>query len=663
MKTIQSVLIANRGEIAVRIIRSAKALGLRTIAVYSEADAAAPHVKLADDAVCIGPPPVAESYLCVDAILQAAARTDAQAIHPGYGFLSENAAFAEACAKAGLVFVGPGVEAIRLMGDKAAAKTRMIEAGVPCVPGYQGSDQSDAALMAAADRIGFPVMVKATMGGGGRGIRLVNAASEISDALAAARSEAKNAFGDDALIIEKAVIAPRHVEIQIFADAHGHVIHLGERDCSVQRRHQKVVEEAPGPAMTPMLRADMGAAAVEAARAIGYRGAGTVEFLLDAQSNFYFLEMNTRLQVEHPVTEMITGLDLVAMQFRVADGQPLGIAQDDVRLSGHAIEVRLYAEDPANGFLPATGRVEDWAVPQIDGVRVDSGVEAGQSITPFYDPMIAKIIAHAPNRDEACAKLIVALKQTRFFGLPSNLGFLIDILQRPAFLDGAATTAFIADEYGVGYTPPTAAADIYVMAAVLEFLDGRDRALAKVIEPMDELLGWSSGAPITSYIAFGDGKAMRKFAVRSLDLNQFEVTEGAVRHLCSVIRRTAGEATLRLDGVKRVLLFRRIGERDLHLSEMGQTYRLQRHRAGGPVESQGGDGRILAPMHGVLIEMRVAQGDRVAMNDKLAVIEAMKMQHEIRAPLSGVVSAVLKTVGHQVADKAVLIEITPDQAA
>ena len=663
MKNIQSVLIANRGEIAVRIIRSAKVLGLRTIAVYSEADAAAPHVKLAEDSVCIGPPPVSESYLCVASILEAAARTGAQAIHPGYGFLSENAAFAEACAKAGLVFVGPGVEAIRLMGDKAAAKTKMIEAGVPCVPGYQGDDQSDAALMAAADQIGFPVMVKATMGGGGRGIRLVNSASELSDALATARSEARNSFGDDALIVEKAVIAPRHVEIQVFADAHGNVIHLGERDCSVQRRHQKVVEEAPGPAVSPALRSAMGAAAVEAARSIAYRGAGTVEFLLDAQSNFYFLEMNTRLQVEHPITEMVTGLDLVAMQFRVADGQPLGITQDDVRFNGHAIEVRLYAEDPAHGFLPATGRVEDWAVPPIEGVRVDSGIEAGQSITPFYDPMIAKIIAHAPNRDEACVKLVSALKQTRFFGLPSNLGFLIDILQRPAFLDGAATTAFIGDEYRAGYTPPPVTADIYVMGAVLEFLDGRDHALARTIEPMNELLGWSSGSPITSYIAFGNSKAVHKFAVRSVDMDQLEVTEGAQRYVCSVIRRTAGEMTLRLDGVKRVLLVRRIGEWDLHISEMGQIYRLQRHRAGGQAESLGGDGRILAPMHGVLIEMRVAKGDRVEVDDKLAVIEAMKMQHEIRAPLSGVVSAVLKTAGHQVVDKALLIEITPDQAA
>ncbi len=663
MRNIQSVLIANRGEIAVRIIRSAKALGLRTIAVYSEADAGAPHVKLADDSVCIGPPPVSESYLCAANILKAVARTGAQAVHPGYGFLSENAAFAAACTNAGLIFVGPSVEAIRLMGDKAAAKKKMIGAGVPCVPGYQGDDQSDAALIAAADRIGFPVMVKATMGGGGRGIRLVHSASELPNALGAARSEAKNAFGDDALIIEKAVIAPRHVEIQIFADAHGNVIHLGERDCSVQRRHQKVVEEAPSPAMNPVLRAAMGAAAVEAARSIAYRGAGTVEFLLDAQSNFYFLEMNTRLQVEHPVTEMITGLDLVAMQFRVADGQPLGIAQDDVRLNGHAIEVRLYAEDPANGFLPATGRIDDWVVPPIEGVRVDSGIVAGQSISPFYDPMIAKVIAHAPNRDEACAKLASALKQVRFFGLPSNLGFLIDILERPAFLAGAATTAFIGEHYSVGYMPPPATADIYVMAAALEFFEERDRALARTIEPMNELLGWSSGSPITSYIEFLDGKTVRKFEVLSAGTDRLEVSGAGSRHICSILHRITGEVTLRLDGSKRKLLVHRIGEPELHISESGQTYRLHRRVTGEQAESHGGDGRVLAPMHGVLIEMRVAKGDQVQTGDKLAMIEAMKMQHEIKAPVSGVVTAVLKTTGNQVADKALLIEISPNEAA
>lgn len=663
MRNIQSVLIANRGEIAVRIIRSARALGLRTIAVYSDADADAPHVNLADDSVCIGAPPVSESYLNVANILQAAAKTGAQAVHPGYGFLSENAAFAEACVQAGLVFVGPGVEAIRLMGDKAAAKNKMIGAGVPCVPGYQGDDQSDAALISAADRISFPVMVKATMGGGGRGIRLVRSANELPNALGAARSEARSAFGDEALIIEKAVIAPRHVEIQIFADVHGNFIHLGERDCSVQRRHQKVVEEAPGPAMNPGLRAAMGAAAVEAARSIGYRGAGTVEFLVDAESNFYFLEMNTRLQVEHPVTEMITGLDLVAMQFRVADGQPLGITQDDVRFSGHAIEVRLYAEDPANGFLPATGRVEDWAVPAIEGVRVDSGIVAGQFISPFYDPMIAKVIAHAPNRDETRAKLVSALKQTRFFGLPSNLGFLIDILERPAFVDGAATTAFIGEQYGSGYTPPPPATDIYVMGAALEFLEERDRALARTLEPMNELLGWSSGSPITSFIEFLDGKAVRKFEVLSAGTDQLEVSEGGSRYVCAILCHTGGEVALRLDGSKRTLLVHRGGERELHISEAGQTYRLQRRGTGEKADSQGGDGRVLAPMHGVLIEMRVAKGDEVKIGDKLAMIEAMKMQHEIKASVSGVVTAVLKTAGNQVADKTLLIEISPSQTA
>ncbi len=355
-----SILIANRGEIACRVIRSARTLGLRTIAVYSEADRGAPHVALADEAVLIGAGPVGESYLRPEKIIEAARLSGAEAIHPGYGFLSENAGFAQAVAAAGLVFIGPPVEAIRVMGDKAGAKRAMIAAGVPCVPGYEGLDQSDATFIAEADRIGFPVMVKASAGGGGRGMRLVEEPAELADALTRARAEALSAFGSGDLILEKAVRRPRHVEIQVFADAHGHVIHLGERDCSVQRRHQKVVEEAPSPVVSPELRARMGKAAVEAARAVDYRGAGTVEFLLDECGEFYFLEMNTRLQVEHPVTEMVTGLDLVAMQIAVAQGEPLPLTQDDLRLDGHAIEVRLYAEDPAAGFLPVTGDIALW---------------------------------------------------------------------------------------------------------------------------------------------------------------------------------------------------------------------------------------------------------------------------------------------------------------
>jgi geranyl-CoA carboxylase alpha subunit len=392
------ILIANRGEIACRVARTAHALGYRTVAVFSDADAGAPHVLACDEAVALGGSLVGESYLAVEKLLSAARASGADAVHPGYGFLSENAGFAQACADAGLVFIGPPPSAIDAMGNKAAAKRRMIEAGVPCVPGYQGADQSDATLIAEATKIGLPVMVKAAAGGGGRGMRLVHDSGELAEAIVGARNEAQNAFGSGELILEKAVIDARHVEIQVFADAYGNVIHLGERDCSVQRRHQKVIEEAPSPAVYGALRQRMGAAAVAAARAIGYRGAGTVEFLLGADGAFYFLEMNTRLQVEHPVTEMITGQDLVAWQLRVAAGEKLPLSQDDVQLDGHAIEVRLYAEDPYAGFLPQTGTVAAWRPAEGPGLRTDHGMRDGQAISAFYDPMIAKVIAHGATR-------------------------------------------------------------------------------------------------------------------------------------------------------------------------------------------------------------------------------------------------------------------------
>ena len=404
------ILIANRGEIACRVMRTARDLGYRTVAVYSDADADALHVREADEAVRIGPPPVSESYLDARAIIEAAKRVGADAVHPGYGFLSENDGFASACQDAGLVFIGPTPDAIRAMGNKAAAKRLMIEAGVPCVPGYQGADQSDATLAAEAQRIGCPIMVKAAAGGGGRGMRLVTRLEDFADAVSTARSEAQNAFGSGELILEKAVVDARHVEVQVFGDAHGHVIHLGERDCSAQRRHQKVIEEAPSPAVSPALREKMGAAAVAAAKAISYRGAGTVEFLLGADGEFYFLEMNTRLQVEHPVTEEITGLDLVEWQLRVAAGEPLPLKQEDVRLDGHAIEVRLYAESPEKNFLPQSGTVFEWRPAEGKGVRVDHGIRSGQEISPFYDPMIAKVIAHGRTREEARRRLVRALR-------------------------------------------------------------------------------------------------------------------------------------------------------------------------------------------------------------------------------------------------------------
>ena len=437
------ILVANRGEIAWRIMRTARAMGYRTVAVYSDADKEAPHVAFADEAVRIGPSPVGESYLSIDRLLEAAHRSGADAIHPGYGFLSENEAFAAACEKAGLVFIGPPPAAIAAMGNKAAAKRRMIDAGVPCVPGYQGADQSDATLETEARKIGLPVMVKAAAGGGGRGMRLVERDADLPEAIRTARAEAQSAFGSGELILEKAVVDARHVEIQVFADAHGNVIHLGERDCSMQRRHQKVIEEAPSPAVDADLRGRMGAAAVAAARAIGYRGAGTVEFLLAADGAFYFLEMNTRLQVEHPVTEAITGQDLVAWQLKVAAGEKLPLAQAQVKFSGHAIEARLYAEDAYAGFLPQTGRVDVWRPATGAGIRVDHGMKDGLAISPFYDPMIAKLIAHGATREEARTRLVRALRETVVLGPTTNRHFLIRLLEHPEFAAGKATTAFI----------------------------------------------------------------------------------------------------------------------------------------------------------------------------------------------------------------------------
>ncbi|MCB1453187.1 MAG: acetyl-CoA carboxylase biotin carboxylase subunit, partial [Rhizobiaceae bacterium] len=443
MTIITKLLIANRGEIAVRVMRTARQMGIATVAVYSEADKGAVHMASADEAVCIGGAAPAESYLRVDAIIEAARATGADAIHPGYGFLAENPALPAACADAGIIFVGPSADAIADMGDKAAAKRLMEEAGVPCVPGYDGADQTPATLLAKAKEIGFPIMIKATAGGGGRGMRLVNAEADFEASLVSAVSEAKSAFGDGTVLLERAIVNPRHVEIQIMADSHGNAIHLGERDCSVQRRHQKLIEEAPSPAVDASLRARMGEASVKAALAIGYEGAGTFEYLLDSDGQFYFMEMNTRLQVEHPVTEAVTGLDLVELQLRIAAGEALPLGQVDVTISGHAVEVRLCAEDPDEGFMPQSGRLARWK--PADTIRADHALRDGADIPPFYDSMIAKLIAYGPDRDAALRKLIAGLGETQALGVRTNQGFLGDCLRHPVFAAGKATTAFIAD--------------------------------------------------------------------------------------------------------------------------------------------------------------------------------------------------------------------------
>ena len=660
MNALRSILVANRGEIAVRVMRTTKSLGYRSIAVYSEADANAPHVRMADDAALIGPAPVGESYLDMARILRACQETRADAVHPGYGFLSENAAFARACEEAGLVFIGPSPESIALMGNKAVAKRHMIEAGVPCVPGYESQDQSDNALLGAAATIGYPLMVKAAAGGGGRGMRLVSSVEDLPNAIRSARSEAANAFGSDELILEKAILRPRHVEVQVFADTHGNAIHLGERDCSVQRRHQKVVEEAPCPVMTEVLRAQMGAAAIDAVKSINYRGAGTVEFLLDDSGKFYFLEMNTRLQVEHPVTEMITGLDLVALQIRVAEGKTLGLTQQDVQLNGHAIEARLYAEDPAQDFLPVTGHVKFWQPATGDGIRIDSGIASDQDVTPFYDPMLAKLIAWGESRETANNRLIDALCETRLFGLTTNKGFLVDVLDKDTFRRGQTTTAFIAEEFA-GTASTYGALDMIdaAIAATLEFIAERDRAVARSLGINAELLNWGSGGKLHTHYRYSAGEASFDLTVLALGPTKYLITHNAVQAHIDIIDRDDKQATLSIDGRRHTAAFlaSELGQIDLALGSRTLSLHNELASAGDRVEVASG-GRVTAPMHGLLLEVFVEIGERVEAGTPLAVLEAMKMQHELRAMVDGQVSAVHRAAGTQVAADDLLIEIS-----
>ncbi|PHP65941.1 3-methylcrotonyl-CoA carboxylase [Zhengella mangrovi] len=661
LKPFTSLLIANRGEIACRIIRTARDLGLRTIAVHSDADDRAPHVRLADDAVRIGPGPAGESYLDAAAILEAARLSGAGAIHPGYGFLSENADFARAVEAAGLVFVGPPAEAIAVMGDKAGAKRAMIAAGVPCVPGYQDADQSEATLAREAERIGYPVMAKAAAGGGGRGMRLVETPDALPDALALARNEAVSAFGSGQLILEKAILRPRHVEIQVFADARGNCIHLGERDCSVQRRHQKVVEEAPCPVMTEGLRERMGAAAVAAASAVGYCGAGTVEFLLDDEGRFHFLEMNTRLQVEHPVTEMVTGHDLVAWQIRVAMGEPLPVTQDEVRLSGHAIEVRLYAEDPACDFLPVTGQVALWSPAEGPGIRIDAGIAGGQEITPFYDPMLAKLIAWGETREAARTRLLAALERTAILGLTTNAGFLAGILDAPAFVAGEATTAFIAETWpdGMAETPPgsrllAAGAALVLQGAMHEALDA---------SPMtdDSLCGFASDGGLPVPVDLIESGRVHALQAEAVGPRGWMVTGPDWCHEIRLEEPGPGWRGLTIDGRGAAVAEAPDGNGGMHVQIGTQSVALARHRPWEPSAGEAGSGRVAAPMPGLVVSLAVGPGDRVVSGQVLAVMEAMKMQHQLRADIDGIVADVAVSVGQQVAAGSPVVTITEEE--
>lgn len=641
----KKILVANRGEIACRIIQSAKDRGFDTVAVVSEADAQARHARMADQVVLIGPAPVGQSYLDANRIIDAARRSGADAVHPGYGFLSERAEFAEACIDAGLVFIGPRPDAIRAMGDKSESKRRMIAAGVPCITGYEGEDETDARLIEAAIAIGYPMMVKASAGGGGRGIRLVAKAEDLASAIISCRSEAKNAFGDDRLLLERAVIEPRHVEIQVFGDTHGQIIHLGERDCSVQRRHQKVVEEAPSPAVDAALRARMGAAAVKAAQAIDYVGAGTVEFLLDSNGEFYFLEMNTRLQVEHPVTEMITGLDLVGLQLDVAAGKPLPIAQEDVRLKGHSIEVRLYAEDPDQNFMPQTGTLAAWK--PADDIRTDHGLMPGATISPFYDSMIAKVIAWGNDREEARRRLVRGLKDTRALGVVTNRAFLLRILEDEEFVNGEATTGFIQRRFGETEDGARASDDLLALAAIL----------AAQLNDQD----WQPSVWMNYPVKLEcKGTQHELHVAREGSAWRIKSENGSVSLILD--QSEPGVARWSSDGVMRRTPY--LVDSDAVWLDVGDTIWLLKDITYAPPASNsdalGGD--LRAPMVGTVSAIRVQEGDRVTRGDVIMVIEAMKMEHNILATIDGVVSSIACVVGTQVANKAHLALIEADAA-
>jgi geranyl-CoA carboxylase alpha subunit len=641
------LLIANRGEIALRVMRSARKLGLGVVAVYSDADRDALHVQHADQAVRIGEPLPAKSYLNSPAIVAAAKASGADAIHPGYGFLAENEEFAQACKDAGLVFIGPSPQAIESMGNKAGAKEIMKKAGVPVVPGYQGADQGDEVMLAEAREIGFPVMIKAVAGGGGRGMRLVTDASSFPDALRSARSEAKAAFGDPTVILERAIQNPRHIEIQVFGDSHGNAIHLGERDCSVQRRHQKLIEEAPSTAVTPDLRAKMGEVAVAAVKALRYEGAGTLEFLLDASGGFYFMEMNTRLQVEHPVTEAITGLDLVELQLRVARGESLPLKQQDIRFTGHAIEVRLCSEDAAQDFMPQSGRMARWQVP--DGIRVEHALQSGSEIPPFYDSMIAKVIGHGATREEARGRLIVGLEQLTGFGVTTNQTFLMSCLRHPGFAKGEATTAFIGAHRDELLAPRADAAFDMALAGLLLYVTnpqapswrrGRSLAATFPLPAKIEIAGQALELEVWrerdgSYIVARDGR-QDKFEIDQLDLD--------------VIR-------FRHDGVMDSAKFLRDGDR-LHLQRRGIPLAATDLTLAAPkAAASNGDGKVRAAMNGRVVAVLVKPGDRVTAGQPVMTLEAMKMEHVHKAGIDGVVAAIDVAEGEQVTTGRIVAEI------
>ncbi|MER7737346.1 acetyl/propionyl/methylcrotonyl-CoA carboxylase subunit alpha [Streptomyces sp. NPDC096538] len=662
-----TVLVANRGEIAVRVVRTLRSMGVRSVAVYSDADAGARHVREADTAVRIGPSPAAESYLSVERLLEAAARTGARAVHPGYGFLAENAEFARACEAAGLAFIGPPADAIALMGDKIRAKETVKAAGVPVVPGSSGSGLTDAQLVDAAREIGMPVLLKPSAGGGGKGMRLVRDETRLADEIAAARREARASFGDDTLLVERWIDRPRHIEIQVLADGHGNVVHLGERECSLQRRHQKIIEEAPSVLLDDRTRAAMGEAAVQAARSCGYRGAGTVEFIVPGNdpSSYYFMEMNTRLQVEHPVTELITGLDLVEWQLRAAAGEPLAFGQDDIRLTGHAVEARLCAEDPARGFLPSGGTVLRLREPQGDGVRTDSGLTEGTEVGSLYDPMLSKVIAYGPDRATALRKLRAALAGTVTLGVQTNAGFLRRLLAHPAVVSGELDTGLVEREVDALVTDEVPA-EVYAAAALL-----RHAALAPAAGP-----GWRDPFDAADGWRMGGGRAWTAHHLRVASHDPVTVrvrptadggTELLLPGADTPLRASAGPLdghrfTCALDGVAHTFAALPDGT---WLGRDGDAWQVRDHdpvaasltRAG-----QAGADSLTAPMPGTVTVVKVAVGDEVDAGQSLLVVEAMKMEHVISAPHAGTVTELDVSPGATVAMDQVLAVIAPVDA-
>jgi acetyl-CoA carboxylase biotin carboxylase subunit len=654
VESTRRILIANRGEIALRILRTCRAMGIETVAIYADPDRRAPFVRAADVAVSIGPPITGGSFLAIERIIDAAKHTAADAIHPGYGFLAENADFAQACSDAGIVFIGPTPDAIRRMGSKVAAKQIAAAAGVPTIPGFSAEGLSDDAIAEQAAPLGYPILIKASAGGGGKGMRIVREAASLAASLEAARREAKSAFGDDTLLVERYIEAPRHIEIQIVGDAHGNLIHCFERECSIQRRYQKIIEEAPSPALDAARRARMGAAAVAIGKAIAYHNAGTVEFVVDPTGSFYFLEVNTRLQVEHPVTEAITGLDLVRLQIEVAQGAPLPLRQDDVTMRGHAIEARIYAEDPHADFLPSTGTILHWEQPAIDGVRYETGVETGSEVTIYYDPMLAKVIAWAPTRAEAARKLAKALADMRVHGVRTNLPLLIHVLRHPEFLAGRFDTHFIGTRIVLDRerTPAEVDADRLHAAAVALWQQAARRRTAPVLRTIPS--GWRSNPSQMQRVQYTSGDATIDVQYRVGARGQFDLVVDGEAHAGALIRCDDGEVALVVDDVHRICrIFARGAVHYVH-SSLGtsELHEVPRFPIRGVEAVHGG---CVAPMPGRILAVRVTPEQSVAKGDPLVILEAMKMEHAVNAPHAGVVREVRVEVGQQVEAGAVLV--------